>query len=103
MWAVIATQPDIAFTISLLLQFMENPGEVHWETIKRVFRYLKGIKKHELIIGKNKSGLIGYSYTDWASQEHKHSISAYTFLINGGVISWSCQKHVEAYKLDHNI
>jgi hypothetical protein len=43
---------------------MENPGEVHWGMIKRVFRYLKVMKKHELIMGKNKSSLIGYSDTD---------------------------------------
>jgi hypothetical protein len=92
MWAAVMTRPDIAFTVSLLSQFMENPREVHWEAIKRVLRYLKGIKNHKLIIGKNKNGLIGYSDTDWTSQEHRHSISAYTFIIDGGVISWSCQQ-----------
>jgi hypothetical protein len=29
MWAAITTRPDIAFTVSLLSQFMENPGEAH--------------------------------------------------------------------------
>jgi hypothetical protein len=38
----VATRPDIAFSISLLAQFMENPGRVHWEAVKRVFRYLLG-------------------------------------------------------------
>ena len=69
MWAAIATRPDIAFAVSLLSQFMEYPGEVHWEAIKRVLRYLKGMKNNKLIIGKIKSGLIGYSDADWASQE----------------------------------
>jgi hypothetical protein len=44
------------------------------------------------VIGKIKEGLVGYSDADWALQEHRHSISAYTFLIDGGAISWSCQK-----------
>jgi hypothetical protein len=92
MWAAIMTRPDIAFAMSLLLQFMENPGKAHWEAIKRVLKYLKGIKNNELIIGKIKNCLIGYLDINWASQEHRHSISAYKFLINGGVISWSCQK-----------
>jgi hypothetical protein len=34
MWAAIATRPDIAFAVSLVSQFMDNPGEVHWEAIK---------------------------------------------------------------------
>jgi hypothetical protein len=92
MWAAVATRPDIAFAVSLLSQFMECPGEVHWEAIKRVLKYLKGTKNNKLIIGKTKNGLIGYSDADWASQEHRHSISAYSFIIDGGAISWSCQK-----------
>jgi ATP-binding cassette subfamily B (MDR/TAP) protein 1 len=60
MWAAMATRPDIAFTVSLLLQFMESPGKAHWEAIKRVFKYLKGMKNNELIIGKTKDSLIGY-------------------------------------------
>jgi hypothetical protein len=63
---------------------MENPGESHWEVIKRVFKYLKGMKNNELVIGKIKNGLVGYSDADWASQDHRHSILAYTFLIGGG-------------------
>jgi hypothetical protein len=39
MWAAIMTRLDIAFAISLLSQFMESPGEAHWEAIKRVFKY----------------------------------------------------------------
>jgi hypothetical protein len=34
---------------------MENPGEAHWEVIRRVFKYLKGTKNNELIIAKIKS------------------------------------------------
>ena len=35
MWATVATRPDIAFAVSVLLQFLENPGRIHWETVKR--------------------------------------------------------------------
>ena len=34
MWAAVATQPDIAFAVSLLSQFLENPGKVHWNAVK---------------------------------------------------------------------
>ena len=39
-WTAVATQPDIAFAVSLLSQFLENPGEIHWIAVKRVMRYL---------------------------------------------------------------
>ena len=32
---------------------------------------------------------IGYTDADFASQEHRHSVSGYAFLIHGGAVSWS--------------
>ena len=48
MYAAIATCPDIAFTVSTLSQFLNNLGELHWDMVKRVLRYLSGTKHHEL-------------------------------------------------------
>ena len=92
MWATVATRPDIAFGVSLLSQFLENTGELHWKAVKRVMRYLNRMKNYKLTLGKNHDGLLGYADADWASQDHRHSISAYIFQIDGGCISWSCQK-----------
>jgi len=92
MWAAVATRPDIAFAVSLLSQFLENLGQIHWDAVKRVLKYLKGMKNKRLVLGGNREGLVGYSDADWASQDHRHSISAYVFQIDSGSISWSCQK-----------
>ena len=62
------------------------------EVVKRVMRYLKGMKNYRLALARNQDGLLGYADADWALQDHRHSISAYIFQINGGSISWSCQK-----------
>ena len=43
-YCAVATCPDIAFPTSLLAQYMENPGKVHWEAVKQIFRYLSGTK-----------------------------------------------------------
>ena len=92
MWAAVATQPDIAFAVSLLSQFLENLGEIHWKAVKKVMRYLKGMRNYKLSLGSIHDGLIGYTDADWASQNHKHSISVYIFQTDRGSISWSCQK-----------
>ena len=55
-------------------------------------RYLSGMKNYKLTLGKNHDGLLGYADADWASQDHRHSILAYIFQIDGGSISWRCQK-----------
>ena len=62
------------------------------ESSKRVMRYLKGTKNYKLTLRINHNSLLGYADVDWASQDHRHSISVYIFQINGGSISWSCQK-----------
>jgi hypothetical protein len=40
MYVSVATCPDITFAILTLSQFLENPGQAHWEVVKWVMRYL---------------------------------------------------------------
>jgi hypothetical protein len=92
MYAAIGTRPDIAFATSILAQFAENPGNIHWEGVKRVFRYLKGTKGMALVYGGVRRGLEGFTDADGASQEHRHAITGFAFLIDGGAVTWSSKK-----------
>ena len=92
MYAAMGTRPDIAFATSTVSQFSENPGWVHWEAVKRIFRYLLGTKKLELVYGGDKRGLVGYVDADGASQDHRRAISGYVFMVDGGAVSWSSKK-----------
>ena len=91
-YCAVATQPDITFSVSLLAQFMENPGRVHWEAIKQVFQYLSGTKGWKLVYGTTDNGLEGYTNVNESLQEHQHAISGYVFLVNREAISWSSKK-----------
>ena len=84
MYAAMGTRPDIAFATSTVAQFCDNPGWVHWEAVKRIFRYLIGTKKLELVYGGEERGLVGYVDADGASQEHRRAISGYIFMVNVG-------------------
>jgi hypothetical protein len=42
--------------------------------------------------GKIKHGLMGYTDQDEQSQKHRHAISGYVFLVDGGAISWASKK-----------
>ena len=88
----VATRPDIAFATGLLSQFVDNPGWTHWEGVKRIFRYISGTKNWGLIFGEKTKGLEGFTDADGATQEHRHAISGYAFLIDGGAVSWSSKK-----------
>lgn len=92
MYASVGTRPDIAFAVSTLSQFLDNPGPVHWEAVKRIFRYLVGTKDWGLTLGGGKEGLEGFTDADGASQEHRRAISGYAFIMDGGAISWSSRK-----------
>ena len=92
MYCAVATRPDIAFAVSHFTQFMENPGRIHWEGVKRIFRYLSGTRDWRLVYGLGDKGLEGFTDADGSSQEHRHAISGYAFLIDGGAVSWSSKK-----------
>ena len=40
MYLMVSTRPDIAAAVGILSRFMENPGRIHWEGVKRVLRYV---------------------------------------------------------------
>ena len=92
LYLAITTRPDIAFPIGILSQFVDNPGRVHWEGVKHVFRYLAGTRNWALVYGMKVKGLEGFTDVDGATQEHRHAITGYAFLIDGGAVSWSSKK-----------
>ena len=87
------------FAVMFLSQFMKNPGWLHWEEVKQVFRYLKGMIDLQLVIGaggnwtwakedkRERIGLEGFLDADGTLQHHRHSISGYVFTIDGGAVS----------------
>ena len=92
MYLAIATCPDIVFAISTVAQFSQDPGLKHWEAVKRIYRYLLGTRKLALTFGAGKQGLKGFTDADRASQEHRHAISGYAYILDGGAVSWASKK-----------
>jgi ribonuclease HI len=92
MYASVATRPDITHAVSALSRFLDNPGSTHWEAVKRVFRYLAGTRTFALTYSGDKQDLVGYTDADGASEEHRHAISGYAFLIDRGTVSWYSHK-----------
>ena len=92
MYAAMGTHPDIAFATSTMAQFFKNPGQAHWEAVKRIFQYLKETRDLSLVYGGKREDLLGWVDADGASQEHRRAISGYVFMVDGGAISWSSKK-----------
>ena len=92
MYAAIGTRPDITFTVTVLSQYLQNPGRPHWEQAKRAIRYLKGTRDWKLKFGPT-GGVEGFTDANWGNDaDDRHSICGYVFMLNGGAISWSSKK-----------
>ena len=96
LWPAVVSRPDIVYAIGILLQFIQNLGQTHWEALKRVIMYLNTTKTLWLTFGGGLKYLVeGFSDADWARQKDRHSISGYVFYFSQGAISWSSkQQHI---------
>jgi hypothetical protein len=66
MYAMVATRPDLTFTVSTVSQFMAKAGPSHWMAVKRILRYLKGSLEFKFSLGGNDISLVGFCDADWA-------------------------------------
>lgn len=92
MYASLGTRPDIIFAVQTVSRFAINPGPAHWDAVKQIFRYLKGTCDLWLSYGGKGNALEGYADADRSIMEDQKAISRYTFIINGGAVSWSAKR-----------
>ena len=66
------TRLDIAFSVNLLATYSSTPTKRHWNRIKYVLRYLRGICDMGLFYSKIlESQLFGYADAGYLSDPHK--------------------------------
>ena len=93
LWAMVVLRLDTVYAVGILLQFIQNPGPLHWEGVKRLIRYLGSMRDLWPTFGGNKSMLLqGYCDSDWVSQAHRHLISGFSLHHGRGAVSWSSKK-----------
>lgn len=91
---VCITQPDIAFCVNKLSQYMNSPCETHWKVVKRVLRYLNGTLDNVLYFTKGQFDLVGYSDVDWVfTVEDRRSTTGYCVYLGSNPIAWCFKKH----------
>uniref|UniRef100_A0A2N9EZA0 Apple domain-containing protein n=1 Tax=Fagus sylvatica TaxID=28930 RepID=A0A2N9EZA0_FAGSY len=88
------TRPDIAFTVNKLSQFMHKPTLLHWQSVKRLLRYLKHTITYGLQIFKSSClDLQAFSDVDWAgNKDDRRSTGSFCVFLGKNLISWSCRK-----------
>ncbi|KAK2577970.1 hypothetical protein KPH14_012744 [Odynerus spinipes] len=88
------SRPDIAYAVNRVSSFSKSPSIEHWNTVKRIFRFLKGTLHWKLCFKNNSnSNLLGYSDADWANcKDTRSSVTGSIFIKNDGPISWFSKK-----------
>ncbi|MCH94322.1 copia-type polyprotein [Trifolium medium] len=93
---MLATRPDLAYSVCLIARFMERSTEMHVAAVKRILRYLKGTIGCGIMYRSVSDGnmqLIGWSDSDYAGDvDDMKSTSGFVFMLGTGAISWSSQK-----------
>ena len=73
---------------------MQKPLLPHWQTVKRLLRYLKNTLHFGLQIYRSSSSTIqAFSDADWAgSRDDCRSTGSYCIFLGKNLISWRCKK-----------
>ncbi|KAF5468706.1 hypothetical protein F2P56_012842 [Juglans regia] len=82
------TQPDIAYAMSVVSQFMHNSREVYLQAVYRVLHYLKANPGKEILF-KRKARLILEAYTDVdyaGSLVDRRSTTGYCTFLGGNLV-----------------
>jgi hypothetical protein len=85
-YSMVCSRPDISQVVGLVSRSMENPGKMHWEAVKCIFRYLRGSPNHGLVFGDSGKdfSLVGFCDSDCASdKDRRKSTFRYVFTIGG--------------------
>ena len=90
LYACLRTRPDIAFAISHLSKYSENPSEEHLNYLLYVLCYLQGTTHYCIHYdGASNAGLIAFSDSDWAEdKDDRHLQTGFIFKMAGATISW---------------
>jgi hypothetical protein len=75
---------------------VSNPGDVHWQALERVLRYLKGTTSYGIHYSGYPRVLEGYSDSNWISDtDETKATSGYVFTLGDGTVSWkSCKQTI---------
>ncbi|PNX55109.1 copia-type polyprotein [Trifolium pratense] len=89
---LLATRPDLAFSVCLVARFMDRPTKIHKAALKRIMRYVKGTIGYGVLYKKTSDELQLSAWTDsdYAGDlDDRKSTSGYLFMLGSGAISWS--------------
>ena len=93
------TRPEIDGAVNTMSRFSNDPGNEHWQGVKRIMRYLRGTLNYGLRYSKDGNGekdgtqLYGYSDADYGGcEDTRRSVSGCIMMLAGGPVVWASRK-----------
>jgi hypothetical protein len=88
------THPDLTFSVNKVCQYLHAPNTLHYTTVKRILRYVKGTIDLGLRITRSSSMLIsGFADADWAGcLDDRRSTGGFAIFLGSNLVSWSARK-----------
>lgn len=88
------TRPDIAYAVNQACLYMHSPRQAHWNLVKRILRYLRGMIDNGLVISASSAtDLKAYCDADWGGcPDTRRSTSGYCVYLGDSLISWSSKR-----------
>jgi uncharacterized protein involved in tolerance to divalent cations len=112
LWLSMGTRPDIAYAVSQLAKYNNDPRVAHMRAVDRVLRYLAGTQDYGILYEfgaieslmevhmptgyfhsqhpEEHEWLHGFADADFANcLDNRRSVTGYAFFMSGGPISWN--------------
>ena len=86
---LIASRPDISYSVGVCARYQTNPKESHMTALKRIIKYVKTTAEFGVWYSKDTNDvLVGYSDADWArNADDRKSTSRDCFYVGNNLIS----------------
>ena len=95
LYALVICCPDIAYAISCVAKYVDNPSNIHVTAVKRIFRYLHSTADFRIVYTGYPCDLqlVGWCDADYATDhDDRRSCTCYIFTIAHGVVAWCSQR-----------
>lgn len=91
---LLASRPDLAYSVHILSQFMQQPREEHWSAALKTVRYLKGTVGQGILLRANPTfSITGWCDADWGACPTSHrSLTGWIIQFGTSPIAWKTTK-----------
>ena len=91
---LIASRPDISYSIGVCARYQANPKESHMTTLKRIIKYVKTTAEFSVWYNKDTSDVLARnSDADWAGNaDDRKSTLEGCFYVGNNLVSWVSKK-----------